>query len=447
MLNSDRILFEFCDSPSSPYNEDSTEETKQERAAIEEKIINEEYKIWKKNSPFLYDLVITHALVWPTLTCQWFQDIDRPEGKDYTIQRLLIGTHTSDNDQNYVEIAQIQLPKNDVNVDPRKYDEEKGEVGGYGGTTESRIKVVQKIKHDGEVNRARYMPQKQDIIATKTVSGDVYIFDRTKHPSKPLSDGTCQPELKLRGHIKEGYGLSWSPLKEGHILDASEDTTICHWDITAYTKEARTMEPFRVYRGHEAFVEDVAWHVLDEHLFASVGDDQKLLIWDTRSEKTDKPAHSVIAHPSEVNTLAWNPMNENILVTGAGDKTLNLWDLRNLKIKLHTLVHHQGEVLQVEWSPYDETILASAGGDRRVNIWDLSRIGAEQTAEDADEGPPELLFMHGGHTNKISDFSWNPHIPWVIASTAEDNIIQVWQPAANIYSIDDRDIPPEELED
>lgn len=53
------------------------EETKQERAAIEEKIVNEEYKIWKKNSPFLYDLVITHALEWPTLTCQWFQDIEK----------------------------------------------------------------------------------------------------------------------------------------------------------------------------------------------------------------------------------------------------------------------------------------------------------------------------------------------------------------------------------
>ncbi|CAG8439934.1 11418_t:CDS:2 [Acaulospora colombiana] len=168
-----------------------------------------------------------------------------------------------------------------------------------------------------------------------------------------------------------------------------------------------------------------------------------MVSWDTRADKADKPAHSVIAHQSEVNTVSWNPINEHILVTGAGDKTLNLWDLRNLKIKLHTLVHHQGEVLQVEWSPHDETILASAGGDRRVNIWDLSRIGAEQTAEDADEGPPELLFMHGGHTNKISDFSWNPHIPWVIASTAEDNIIQ----AANIYSIDDREIPPEELED
>lgn len=37
-------------------------------------ITNEEYKIWKKNSPYLYDLVVTHALEWPTLTCQWFPD-------------------------------------------------------------------------------------------------------------------------------------------------------------------------------------------------------------------------------------------------------------------------------------------------------------------------------------------------------------------------------------
>jgi uncharacterized membrane protein YhaH (DUF805 family) len=56
-------------------------------------------------------------------------------------------------------------------------------------------------------------------------------------------------------------------------------------------------------------------------------------------------------------------------------------------------------------------------------------------------------FMHGGHTNKISDFSWNPHLPWVVASAAEDNIIQVWQPAANIYTIDEREIPADELED
>ena len=38
--------------------------------AVEERVINEEYKIWKKNTPFLYDLVMTHALEWPSLTAQ-----------------------------------------------------------------------------------------------------------------------------------------------------------------------------------------------------------------------------------------------------------------------------------------------------------------------------------------------------------------------------------------
>jgi hypothetical protein len=42
---------------------------------LEEKIINEEYKVWKKNSPFLYDMVITHAFEWPSLTVQWLPDV------------------------------------------------------------------------------------------------------------------------------------------------------------------------------------------------------------------------------------------------------------------------------------------------------------------------------------------------------------------------------------
>ena len=41
---------------------------------LEEKIVNENYKIWKKNVPFLYDMVVTHSLEWPSLTVQWLPD-------------------------------------------------------------------------------------------------------------------------------------------------------------------------------------------------------------------------------------------------------------------------------------------------------------------------------------------------------------------------------------
>uniref|UniRef100_A0A671DSI6 Histone-binding protein RBBP4-like N-terminal domain-containing protein n=1 Tax=Rhinolophus ferrumequinum TaxID=59479 RepID=A0A671DSI6_RHIFE len=41
--------------------------------AVEKRVTNKEYKIWKKNTTFLYNLVMAHGLVWPSLTAQGFQ--------------------------------------------------------------------------------------------------------------------------------------------------------------------------------------------------------------------------------------------------------------------------------------------------------------------------------------------------------------------------------------
>lgn len=70
-------------------------------------------------------------------------------------------------------------------------------------------------------------------------------------------------------------------------------------------------------------------------------------------------------------------------------------------MKLHSFESHKDEIFQVQWSPHNETILASSGTDRRLHVWDLSKIGEEQSPEDAEDGPAELLFIHGGHTAKV----------------------------------------------
>ncbi|KAA8585685.1 hypothetical protein FQN60_004379 [Etheostoma spectabile] len=342
--------------------------------AVEERVINEEYKIWKKNTPFLYDLVMTHALEWPSLTVQWLPDVSRPEGKDYAVHRLVLGTHTSD-EQNHLVIASVQVPNDDAQFDASHYDSEKGEFGGFGSVS-GKIEIEIKINHEGEVNRARYMPQNHCIIATKTPTSDVLVFDYNKHPTKPAGSAT-----------------------------------ICLWDIGAGPKERKIVDAKTIFTGHTAVVEDVSWHLLHESLFGSVADDQKLMI------------HAVDAHTAEVNCLSFNPYSEFILATGSADKTVALWDLRNLKLKLHSFESHKDEIFQVQWSPHNETILASSGTDRRLN------------------------FIHGGHTAKISDFSWNPNEPWVICSVSEDNIMQVWQMAENIYNDEEPDnTPASELE-
>lgn len=94
-----------------------------------------------------------------------------------------------------------------------------------------------------------------------------------------------------------------------------------------------------------------------------------------------------------MNCLSFNPYSEFILATGSADKTVALWDLRNLKLKLHSFESHKDEIFQVQWSPHNETILASSGTDRRLHVWDLSKIGEEQSTEDAEDGPPELLVI------------------------------------------------------
>lgn len=244
---------------------------------------------------------------------------------------------------------------------------------------------------------------------------------------------------RLKGHDQEGYGMAWSPKIEGLLISGSDDKKVCMWDISAVTgKEADAVATFL---GHEMVVEDVQFHCHNPDMFASCGDDKMLMLWDRRD--ATKPQNKIVAHDAFVNCLSFNPNSEYLVATGSEDKTVALWDLRKFDAttRLHTFETHQDEVFCVEWSPFNETILASASSDRRVNVWDLSKIGAEQSEEDKEDGPPELLFIHGGHTSKISDFSWNPNPdqPWFIASVAEDNVLQVWNMASNIYEEDEKD--------
>ncbi|THG01288.1 hypothetical protein TEA_028206 [Camellia sinensis var. sinensis] len=412
------------------------------RGEIEERLVNEEYKIWKKNTPFLYDLVITHALEWPSLTVEWLPDREEPPGKDYSVQKMILGTHTSENEPNYLMLAQVQLPLEDAENDARHYDDDRSDFGGF-GCANGKVQIIQQINHDGEVNRARYMPQNQFIIATKTISAEVYVFDYSKHPSKPPLDGACSPDLRLRGHNTEGYGLSWSKFKQGHLLSGSDDAQICLWDINA-TPKNKALDAMQIFKVHEGVVEDVAWHLRHEYLFGSVGDDQYLHIWDLRTPSVTKPIQSVIAHQSESLMISFVFASKSILdflkhvrICKHARVNIDYWT------SIFAVMYNREEVFQVGWNPKNETILASCCLGRRLMVWDLSRIDEEQTPEDAEDGPSELLFIHGGHTSKISDFSWNPCEDWVVASVAEDNILQIWQMAENIYH-DEDDIPADE---
>ena len=156
------------------------------------------------------------------------------EGTNMSQHRLILGTHTSGQAQNYLQIATLEIP--DFRVpDPAEYDEQRGEIGGHGNAKKPfQFTVIQKINHPGEVNKARYQPQNPNIIASLCIDGRVLIFDRTKHSSNPKSDGSVEFEMELVGHKKEGFGLSWSPFNEGQLATGNEDNTVKIWYVNCW---------------------------------------------------------------------------------------------------------------------------------------------------------------------------------------------------------------------
>jgi len=281
-----------------------------------------------------------------------------------------------------------------------------------------------KINHEGEINKARYMPQNPNILASKTISSEIHIFDINKHEAVPTNN-QVNPELRLIGHEKEGFGLSWSSLKSGYLLSGSNDNKICIWDVSS-----NNTNPIITRDVHTSVVEDVAWNYSEENIFASVGDDFKLIIHDIR---TNQPSFNISAHDSDINSLDFNRINGNLLITGSKDYRIKLWDLREMSRSLYTFkTEKDNEIYYTRWNSKLENVFMSANSDNTICVWDTNKIGEEQALVDSEENP-ELIFTHSGHVNKINDLSWNPHDQLMACSVSEDNVIQVWEMNNFIY--------------
>ncbi len=535
----------------------------------EDQQINEEYFIWKKNTPYLYDVLVSHDLEWPSLTCQFLPH--QINTKSHTQHKLLLGTHTSNDEMNQLLLTQIYLPKNNAVIQKDKHypikkkeevlivangdehdnnnnnntmditDENKNTStlkcikGGYGGV-QAMYKAEVKINHPGSINIARYMPQEPLIIATKsggittskkmntdnnenkkiiieeeeeqdisttttattdenkvdddddviideehddntttttTIDPNVYIFHIGKHPSTPIDIHTTRPEMILKGHQSSGYALAWSHITKGMLLSASDDGTICLYqipvqDIKGGDKETIVVDkPFkRMCNAHNGVINDVQWHSVHPSLFGTVGDDSTINIWNYTMATNITPENNddeenidnlkPIIHlenqhnNKEINCIQFNSFNQYIFATGGADNHINIWDIRSCVgtsnknvMPLHILKNHTDAIYSIRFSPHDEYTLASSGNDRKVIMWDLSQM---KNGNDDNDSKHCVRFIHCGHTMGVNDISFNLNDPNVLCSVGEDNVLQIWKEKSNYYMVDIEEEVAEEEE-
>jgi histone-binding protein RBBP4 len=58
----------------------------------------------------LYDFAITHEQEWPSLTVEWLPKKEKNNSEDYSTHSMILGTHTSQLERNYLMIASAKLP-------------------------------------------------------------------------------------------------------------------------------------------------------------------------------------------------------------------------------------------------------------------------------------------------------------------------------------------------
>lgn len=374
--------------------------------------VDEEYDLWKSNVPLMYDFVSETKLLWPSLTIQWLPSNDRSNE-----QELILGTHTSGTEQNYLKIASVHLPDevvSDVKCSAPSTDDSKES----GHQPQSKIKIVRKFEHRDEVTRARYAPFNPNLIATISGSGKVFLYDRSKD-----SDSALTAEFSF--HKENGYGLNFSVISPGELLSCSDDGSIAIWDVCSGKNT-----PVKVDTSHNNIVNECKWHEKSPFLFGSVSDDSTLIIHDKR---IDKPVVKIL-QSEPYNTLAFSKHSSNLFAAAGTDSQVHLYDLRKPEAPIHSMSGHHDSVTSLEFAPHKDGILCSGSSDRRVLIWDLFQIGAEQQQEDADDGVPELLMMHAGHKSPVNDFSCSPNIPWLMASVEEENVVQIWKASKKLTS-------------
>eukprot|EP01012_Entosiphon_sulcatum_P011159 TRINITY_DN16698_c0_g1_i1.p1 TRINITY_DN16698_c0_g1~~TRINITY_DN16698_c0_g1_i1.p1 ORF type:complete len:382 (+),score=31.70 TRINITY_DN16698_c0_g1_i1:25-1170(+) len=355
----------------------------------------------------IYDVLLTHTLDWPSITCQWLPS--STFAKSGSQQNLLLGTQTDGSEPNHLIVMEVEIPDS--------FESESHETPLLPHSTQ--------MVHEGDVNRARYMPRQPHLVATQASNGKINLFDLAK----------SEKILTLSDLETEGYGLAWSDQVDGHLAALDHSGCMCVWDLQGST-------PVRKQKAHLEAGDGICWIWQSSNILATVADDRFLNIWDLRS---DKVAY-VLQWPCALNCVTSRPLcssNQAQLLLGAADGNISWLDVR--KLSTHSLLGcftvHSGQVLCVEFAPFESTIFASSGDDCRVVLWDV-----ELAKEAATDGlPAATIFQHCAHKSKVVDIAWNPNQEenWVIASVSDNNELHVWKPDndLDISSVDTQPDP------
>ncbi|CAB3398922.1 unnamed protein product [Caenorhabditis bovis] len=217
--------------------------------------------------------------------------------------------------------------------------------------------------------------------------------------------------------------FDWNELDLNLIGTSSIDTTCTVWQLETgqalgTTRPATVDGTVRTQLiAHDKEVFDIAFSRGSSHIFASVGADGSLRLFDLR-----RLEHSTIMYEDPMRTpllkLAWNRNDHNYIATFAQDsKEVIILDLRLPCTPVARLRNHEASVNGISWAPHSGSHICTAGDDSQALIWDVHEM-----PKPIDD--PILAYQADGEVNQIH---WSGAFPdWIsICSGNQLKILRV----------------------
>jgi len=317
------------------------------------------------NWPLLYDVYLTHKLVWPSLTVDWLPGVWQGADGATEVRKLLLGTHTSGGAPEHHIVAEVRIrPPSSTSQVPTAI-----------GALPSLRTATFAHTPDTAVHRARRCPGRPGLVASVSEKPVVLV---THHAgTKAAFAERCE------GQTAGGFALDWATRRDVSFLTGTDDGQVYLYDLqgakaaAAAEPSAQQGRPLRTHApvqrwshsgggggGAASAVNAVGWSCAPSSaVFASAGDDGRVCVWDLRESggggssgggnarpacvlcaptSSSSSSSSSLSSSGEGRCLAWAPGEEHLLASGGDGAAVQLWDTR-LPARPLASLRHWGE--------------------------------------------------------------------------------------------------------
>lgn len=255
-----------------------------------------------------------------------------------------------------------------------------------------------------------------------SMADEIMRHNMMKNSEKKQQKNVLKPprdsSLKPGSHTDAIMSLSWNKIHRQVIASGSADCSVKLWDVTQANSDQANASTLK---HHKDKVQSVLWHPVEGSLLATGSYDRTVALVDARAIDNVK----LVKIPADCESLSWDPFNHHCLTAASEDGTVMCWDVRKFsdKTPLWSIIANEyGGVSDLSYNPHVPGMMATSALDKTVTIWDTYNSSTDKSFG----MPPKAKMNKDMKVGKLFTLNFYPSSPWLLGCGGGAKEIAIW---------------------